>query len=354
MSRRLLKKDPLAREIYYPNETALCAPIDGNPSFIRNEALAAALDVIANHGAAPLNRDGAIGKAILQVCEAGGGILGAEDLGPFDIEVFENVEPYLEFAGWSVYGSPRPSGARSVADILEGLQIEQREMGADSADRYLAVAKASISAFNQRLESFSGGSSSTPTATTHVSVAGSDGMMVGITQTLLSLFGAQVTVKKYGFFLNNGMMWFDPRPGRTNSIAAGARALMAVSPVLVDRPKERKFVVGALGGRRIITAVAQVIENRARFNDGPQRAVNRPRVHADGIGPILLDHRLSDDIQRALTDLGEVNRLYYAPTTLNFARAFLAEYEREGSRLSAGIDLRSFSAWDLAGGSFDE
>ena len=175
----------------------MCAPIDGNPSFIRNEALADALDLIADHGASPLNSDGEIGNEILQTSEAGGGILTADDLGPFGIEFSESVTPYLEFAGWSVYGSPRPSGARSAADILRQLQIEQCVTEADSPDRYVAVAKASIAAFNQRLGSFSGGSASTPTATTHVSVAGSDGMMVGITSTLLSLFGAQVAVKKH-------------------------------------------------------------------------------------------------------------------------------------------------------------
>ncbi len=59
---------------------------------------------------------------------------------------------------------------------------------------------------------------------------------VAFTQTLLSLFGSMVVIPETGIVMNNGMMWFDPRPGQPNSIEGGKRCLSAVSPlILLDR-----------------------------------------------------------------------------------------------------------------------
>ena len=60
-------------------------------------------------------------------------------------------------------------------------------------------------------------------STTHLSVIDRAGMAVSCTQTLLSLWGSRVTTPGTGVLLNNGMMWFDPEPGRPNSIGRAAR-----------------------------------------------------------------------------------------------------------------------------------
>ena len=59
--------------------------------------------------------------------------------------------------------------------------------------------------------------------TSHLGAADRDGTVVALTQTLLSPFGAKVMLSQTGILLNNGIMWFDPRPGGPNSIAPGKR-----------------------------------------------------------------------------------------------------------------------------------
>ena len=49
--------------------------------------------------------------------------------------------------------------------------------------------------------------------TTHVNAMDADGMAVALTGTLGGRFGSAFAVPGLGYPLNNGMMWFDPRPG---------------------------------------------------------------------------------------------------------------------------------------------
>ena len=100
-----------------------------------------------------------------------------------------------------------------------------------------------------RLETYGhAGATNDPGCTSHVSVIDADGNMVALTNTLLSRFGAKVTLPATGILMNNGMMWFDPRPGRPNAIAAGAAA--ARQHVPADRDARRQAGVRDRRGRR--------------------------------------------------------------------------------------------------------
>jgi len=94
-----------------------------------------------------------------------------------------------------------------------------------------------------------------PSCTTHFSIVDRHGNMCSVTQTLLSIFGSRVVSPSTGLLLNNGIMWFDPEPGKPNSLGPGKRCLGNFCPVIGEAADGRRFALGASGGRKIIGAV---------------------------------------------------------------------------------------------------
>ena len=111
-------------------------------------------------------------------------------------------------------------------------------------------------AYEERLKTM--GDKPNNTSTTHFCAADSEGNMVALTQTLMSLFGSCVMLPKTGITMNNGMLWFDPEANRPNSIAPGKRPLCNICPVVVAKDGKPWFCIGASGGRRIVPAVTQL------------------------------------------------------------------------------------------------
>src|SRR4029077_10994089 len=106
---------------------------------------------------------------------------------------------------------------RRVMGELEGRPVAGK--APQDAD-YLAYATALRRANDERLsrDGAAGdakggdGKAGRESCTSHLSVVDRDGMMVALTQTLLSRFGSGVLLPSTGIMMNNGMMWFDPRP----------------------------------------------------------------------------------------------------------------------------------------------
>jgi gamma-glutamyltranspeptidase/glutathione hydrolase len=117
-------------------------------------------------------------------------------------------------------------------------------------------------------------------STTHLSAIDANGMAVTLTQTLLSLWGSRVTVPGTGILMNNGMMWFDPEPGRPNSICGGKRPLSNMSPALVLKDGRAAAALGASGGRKIMSCVAQIAMNLIDHTLSMQPAASAPRIDA--------------------------------------------------------------------------
>jgi gamma-glutamyltranspeptidase/glutathione hydrolase len=114
--------------------------------------------------------------------------------------------------------------------------------------------------------------------TTHLVVTDSEGNGVSITNTIMSGFGSGIIPKGTGVIMNNGMMWFDPVPGRINSIAPGRLPLNNMTPALVMDRNGVRMAVGASGGRRITNCVTQQIVKVIDYDMGPQEAIDSPRV----------------------------------------------------------------------------
>ena len=88
------------------------------------------------------------------------------------------------------------------------------------------------------------------TGTTHLCAMDKDGNAVSLTNTLMAGFGSGIVAKGTGVVMNDGMMWFDPLPGRVNSIMPGKFPLNNMTPALVLDGSGVRLAVGASGGRR--------------------------------------------------------------------------------------------------------
>ncbi len=347
-----LAADPAARALYYPDGFPPISGVDGVLATTRNPDLAAVLQQVAEQGAGALAA-GPVADAIVARARQDGGALRLEDLASTaePARVLDDVAPLVTYRGWRVHGSPLPSGAVTAARLLAALERSPTAGGLHDPQRYAAVAAASRGAFEHRLAELSGDgpaetSAGPSTATTHLSVIDADGRSVALTSTLLSLFGAHAVPAGSGFCLNNGMMWFDPQPGRANSIAAGRRALSAVSPLVAVSPDgRRRLALGGLGARRIISAVAQVLDAVIDHGLPLAKAVDVPRVHADPVD-CHVDERLPAEVAQALRAraLAPV-RVHYGPTSLALARVNGVERDAAGG-FSRGIDLRSRATWE--------
>jgi gamma-glutamyltranspeptidase / glutathione hydrolase len=144
-----------------------------------------------------------------------------------------------------------------------------------------------------------------PTSTTHITAVDRDGGFAALTTTLLSSFGSRYVLPQTGIPMNNGIMWFDPRPGRPNSLGPGKRALTNMCPLVAAKGGRPWFGLGASGGRRILAAVVQLASFVVDFSMSPEKAAHHPRIDvssADGIG---IDPRLDPDIvARLLSEPG--------------------------------------------------
>jgi gamma-glutamyltranspeptidase/glutathione hydrolase len=140
-------------------------------------------------------------------------------------------------------------------------------------------------------------------STTHLSVMDRGGMAVSCTQTLLSLWGSRVTTSGTGVLLNNGMMWFDPEPGRPNSVAGGKTPLSNMAPVVLARDGRPWASLGASGGRRIMNCNAQLVMNLIDWRLAAQPSIIAPRIDCS-TAELLLSWRFPEATVKALRAMG--------------------------------------------------
>lgn len=182
----------------------------------------------------------------------------------------------------------------------------------------------------------------TPTSgTTHISAAGADGHVVSITHTAAHHFGSGVMCPRTGLLFDAAMAWFNAAPGAANSIAAGKRPQANMCPALVIRPDGRAVAVGASGGRRIISAIAQVVINLIDGDDDIATALDRPRL--DASGPVVeLDDRRDHDLD-AMGALGaKLIPTMNDPYVMDLARPNAAA-STSGGQTASAISSQNYS-----------
>ncbi|QIE22926.1 Glutathione hydrolase proenzyme [Caballeronia sp. SBC2] len=181
--------------------------------------------------------------------------------------------------------------------------------------------------------------------TSHISVCDAAGSMVSMTTTLLSSMGSRVTLPSTGFIMNNGVLWFDPRPGEANLIGGGKRPLTNMCPATVEREGKPTIVAGGAGGRRIMAAVAQLLMFVHDFDMDVETAGYWPRIDVSGPDMVSADRRFSQDVLEALRRTGMLDVVDHNVLPINFGRPSLID--RRDGLVSRGVS-DAFSPWSAA------
>lgn len=252
--------------------------------------------------------------------------------------------------------SYRQARVHAATDLTAGPTLRRTlEMVAERAtpgaapdgDMYAAYAGSLLDAYAERLESLGDdGEPEGSSCTTHMSVVDGEGNMVALTQTLLSVFGSKVVLPQSGILMNNGIMWFDPRPGRPNSLAPGRRPLTNMCPTVVDKGNGQRFAVGASGGRRIMPAVMQLISFLVDYPMGVEEACHQPRLDVSGTPLVTLDVRLPASVCDALAERFDTRRVQHGVYPALFACPNLVARDEERGLNTGGAFV--MSPWSQA------
>ncbi len=297
-----LARDPAARARFLPGGYPPVAPAAVEPNPIKRlpmPDLARTLRAIAEDGADVLYT-GALARRIADDMKEMGGYLGAEDLAAVRPR---EVQPLaIGYFDRKVHVLPELNGGPTLwVAFNELLRRRQKPEGAPEAKTFLAYATAMRLAWKDRFERMGdAGERGAPTCTTHICVVDRDGNMVTLTQTLLSVFGARIVLPKTGILMNNGINWFDPVPGRPNSIAPDRAGLANYVPAIMTG-NDDTMAIGGCGGRRILPAVFQLLAMSVDFGFDLDQAFHQPRIDVSGLDVVVADRRMPVETIKSLS-----------------------------------------------------
>jgi gamma-glutamyltranspeptidase/glutathione hydrolase len=292
-----LRRYDESQRIWLPDGLPPVCPADADYMSLPLGRLAETLQRLAEAGPDDFYQ-GEIARSIAADNRAAGGALAAEDLARCRARIAPALD--IPYRGTVFQGAPGMTAGPTLAHVL-GRLAEQHFAGAPDAVYFEAVIDALQQAYAERLESMGDSEAGQATSTTHVTVVDRHGSVAALTTTLLSTFGSRYVLPGTGILMNNGVMWFDPRPGRPNSIGPRKRALTNMCPVVVARDGRPWFGIGASGGRRILGAVLQMASFVVDFGMDPSAAAHHPRVDVNGSDRIGLDRRLAPEIVKRLS-----------------------------------------------------
>ena len=294
-----------SRKTYLPDGFVPCGEWGGELPAMRLGRLASTLERLRDAGPEDFYH-GEIAAQIVTDLETVGSCISAADLRDYEARVLE-VSGVPHHAH-TVYSAPGLTAGPTLQDALARLRDSQPGSGASArattpdAATYLAYADSLAAAYAHRLETLGDvDDSRAPACTTHLSVADADGNVVALTQTLLSVFGSKVMLPDTGILWNNGVMWFDPRPGRPNSLGSNKRPLANMCPTIVQRADGARFALGASGGRRIMPAVFQLVSFLSDFGMDLEQAMHQGRIDVSTTPTIGVDRTLPADVLSAVS-----------------------------------------------------
>ena len=347
-----LQRFPETAKIFLNSAGAPPASIEQtNPTVLRQPDLAKTLRRIADEGARTFY-EGELARTITGHLHENGSVITADDFAAY--QAVEREPIVIDYHGHQVHTIGGGTGGTSMGEALTMLNlVDSGTPDQRSTAQYHTMTQAFRQAFadrfsyladqdqvnipqdalldpayaKERLDSFDPERASKPTpgdrarlgvthdmppsvpdyihdgSTTHLGTMDADGNAVALTQTLLALWGSRVTIPGTGVLMNNGMMWFDPEPGRPNSIGGRKKPLSNMAPTLVTRDGEAIASLGSSGGRRIQNCNAQLVMNIVDAGLSAQDAINAPRIDTS-TQALAMSRRIDQGIREDLAGMG--------------------------------------------------
>jgi gamma-glutamyltranspeptidase/glutathione hydrolase len=319
-----LKKDPSARAIFL-DENQRPWPLG---HILVQKDLASSLRKISQSGKRAFY-NGDIAKAYVKFFSEEKGLMTQKDLDDYTVKWREPVTG--SYKGYEIFSMPPPSsGGIHVVQFLNLLENDDlKNKGLLSAQSIHLAASSLQAAFADRAEYLgdpeffkvptdkltsknyaelrrsefpeskarastevkAGDVNVIPESeqTTHFSIMDNEGNAVASTQTINGHMGASMVVPKTGIVLNNEMDDFSARPGAMNlfgAVGSSANAIVpkktplsSMSPTILTKDGIPTLAIGAPGGTRIISCVAQSILNYIEFKTSLYEAITMVRYH---------------------------------------------------------------------------
>lgn len=366
--RELLQKNEAAAAILLPN-----GKVPRTKELFVQPAMADTLRRIAKAGTDDFYR-GELAAAIVEDMQQQGGLIDASDLAGMHLPtVRESIATVI--AGREVVSVPPPGGGLQLLQTLKVLEqleptrldlygwfatiarvvqvvyrdrlswpFKPEEMSA-SMHKWLVGADraAELAALVRSEQQLAVGTDDEEEGdTTHLCVADQDGMVVSLTQSIQSLYGAKVACRKLGFFYNNYLLTV-PRDGTHIKLEGNVAPRSNAAPCLVfdsaaANPTIPILAIGAAGSRRITSSILQVIANRFWLGMPLPEAVDAPRIHGTLGGSAYVEKRIAtpDMMSRLAKSFGQVE----VKASRSYSMGGVQALAREGAEWVGSADPR--------------
>lgn len=328
----VLSRYPTSAETYLPKGFVPITDWMGTELRLKLGNLEQTLRRLSARGAADFYKGG-IAADLVADLQAGGSAITAADLAAYEARIVDPLA--FDHGGARLHTAPGLTAGPTLQKTLAATGAAMRGTGAPDGKAFATLAVALHDAYRERLETM--GDTLAPACTTHLNVVDAEGNLVSLTQTLLSLFGSKVMLPKTGLMMNNGINWFDPVPGKPNSLSPGKRPLTNMCQVVATKDGEGWFAIGASGGRRILPAVANLTCFLVDRGMDLETAFHQPRIDVSGVGPVRVNKAAGEEVTQAIAARLPVEVVTNTPYPLNFANP-------------SGVmrDLKTGKAWGIS------
>ena len=280
-SYRKVIKHPYSKKIYLyggrPPPKGMKLKINGYLSLLKSISREG-FEVLYNGYAADI---------LLDYIREGGGLIRDRDLRRYRT-IWRRPLRYKLDGDLILYTTPPPSSGKLVVELYRRLEkVGDLDKMLESL-RWIQDARMLLQDPDRGIDHFyrffneSG-------STAHFSVIDGNGNIVSATTTLECFMGSGVTVEGLDLILNDEMHDFTLEEGY-NRLRGGSRPASSMAPSLLLKDDSPYLVLGASGGRRIFSALAQILYGHLVLGLDIDRAILRKRIHYDpGRGAYLVE-----------------------------------------------------------------